>query len=1266
MLLISTISESSFPHVQGNTSRDLWLSLERAYAPHTSSREYTLKTQLLKLVMKGDESSSDYLTRAREYADALANIGEAFKDKDLVMLVIAGLREEYNGLKSNLLSRMPPVTFTELHGMLADHEYMIKTSAPVVPSPQAFAASASGTSSSSSVVPSDSLHVLTQLASQLGFQLQPTNPQTQAFFTSYNENNRGRNHNNNNRGRSSNNRSFRGNKNQFNWASNQNMVYSTCNRCGIGHIPSDCPNRDPATIRSRPQPSANYADWLTDTGSNSHAAPDLSSLGTAEPYTSGDSLHVGNGKGLPILHIGSTHFHSPNKTFSLSNILHVPQIKRNLLSVQKFCHDNNVFFEFHASFFAVKDKFTRTTLLTGPSEHGLYSIRLPSIQPVSKVAFTAVRAPVHTWHQRLGHPHPQLLNSMLSKYCLPVLNKSSSTPCNACHVGKSSKLSLSTSDFKSTSVLDLIYCDVWGPAPVTSYDGHRYFLLCVDHFTRYMWIFPLKQKSDVFAIFKQFVAMVERQFQSKVKSVQTDWGGEFRNLPSFFSPLGIIHRRSCPHTSEQNGFVERRHRHVVETGLTLLAQSGVPSRFWHFAFDTVVYLINRMPSRTASNVSSFELIFSRPPDFSFLRVFGCQCYPHIRPYNQHKMEFRSLSCVFLGYSPVHHGYRCLDTTADRIYIARHVRFNELHFPFLQPPSTQHIPTSPDPYVTSYPSPPMLSDPMNPTTSPGSPTSTNQPTTPPIRTYSRRPKQSSMTTQPDPPTQTNPTAQTTSPTPSTSPSQPVPLGPTNSVAPAASLPRTRPANLRQNPKQRVPFNPSAYATSIASSELEPTTFAIANKSPQWRAAMAEEYAALLRNGTWSLVPPVPNTNVVDCKWVYKIKRDQTGTITRYKARLVAKGFNQQHGVDYHETFSPVVKSTTIRTVLSLAVTQQWTLRQLDVQNAFLHGELAETVYLRQPQDFVDPQKPDYVCLLHKSLYGLKQAPHAWFNRLTMVLHSLGFKGSKTDPSLFIYSSKGTLLYMLVYVDDIILTGNNPSLIDQVIHSLGTTFAIQDLGSLSYFLGVEVVHQGSNLILSQQKYILELLQRAGLSHAKSVTSPITTTAHLSLGDSPLYENPVRYRQVVGALQYVTISRPDITFAVNKVCQFMHSPIENHWSAVKRILRYLQGTFTYGLLIQQTYSGSTLHAYTDVHNSSLNAFSDADWAGCPDDRKSTGGFAIYLGSNLISWSARKQRTVSRSSTEAEYKALADTVAELTWLEALLQELQVPMTSVGSCFMV
>lgn len=400
-------------------------------------------------------------------------------------------------------------------------------------------------------------------------------------------------------------------------------------------------------------------------------------------------------------------------------------------------------------------------------------------------------------------------------------------------------------------------------------------------------------------------------------------------------------------------------------------------------------------------------------------------------------------------------------------------------------------------------------------------------------------------------------------------------------------------------------------------------------------------------------------MVDCKWVYKLKRDQRGAIKRYKDRLVAKGFRQQPGVDYHETFSPVVKSTTIRLVLSLAVAQNWQLRQLDVQNAFLHGDLRETVYLKQPPGFVDPHKPDHVCLLHKSLYGLKQAPRAWFHRLSGSLQDLGFKGSKTDPSLFIYSKAGTLLYMLVYVDDIILTGNNPKAINHVVHSLSRSFAIQDMGRLSYFLGIEIIPRGDDILLSQQKYILELLERANLSKSNPMPTPIATNANLALGDSPPLDDPVKYRQIVGALQYVTLSRPDITYAVNKVCQFMHSPTVNHWSTVKRILRYLKGTSTHGLLIQH-HSGTTLHAYTDSAFNNLSAFSDADWAGCPDDRRSTGGYAIYIGSNLISWSARKQKTVSRSSTESEYKALADTVAELTWLQTLLNELRVPMKKV------
>nr|KAJ0224458.1 hypothetical protein LSAT_V11C100013840 [Lactuca sativa] len=501
-------------------------------------------------------------------------------------------------------------------------------------------------------------------------------------------------------------------------------------------------------------------------------------------------------------------------------------------------------------------------------------------------------------------------------------------------------------------------------------------------------------------------------------------------------------------------------------------------------------------------------------------------------------------------------------------------------------------------------------------------------------------------------------------PSPSPT-PLPTAPTSqSPPPPPPPPRSRPPNLRQNPKRKIPFDPSTYtSTRVSPSLSEPTSFTVANKSPEWRLAMNEEFQALQNNGTWSLVPYVKNTNLVDCKWVYRVKTDPQGNVTRYKARLVAKGFHQQPGVDYHETFSPVIKSTTIWVILSLVVANKWDVHQLNVKNAFLHGDLQETVYMKQLPGFVDPTKPDHVCLLHKSLYGLKQAPRAWFTRLSTVLLQLGFLGSKIDPSLFILNSGGTLAYVLVYVDDIIITGNNQAAISSIINRLNSSFAIKDLGPLHYFLGIEVVHHQQNIVLSQRKYILEILQRSGLSDCKPACSPISSSQSMTTDDSSPLLDPTTYRQTVGALQYVTLSRPDIAFAVNRVCQFMHAPTENHWSAVKRILRYLKGTTDLGLLIRHQ-SSSSLQAFTDAHwqdlaSSPVQAYSDSDWVGCPVDRRSTGGFAIYLGSNLVSWTVRKQKTVSRSSTESEYKALVDTAAELIWLKAFLRELGISVTS-------
>ena len=308
-------------------------------------------------------------------------------------------------------------------------------------------------------------------------------------------------------------------------------------------------------------------------------------------------------------------------------------------------------------------------------------------------------------------------------------------------------------------------------------------------------------------------------------------------------------------------------------------------------------------------------------------------------------------------------------------------------------------------------------------------------------------------------------------------------------------------------------------------------------------------------------------------------------------------------------------------------------------------------MSQPPGFVDSLHPHHVCQLHKSLYGLKQAPRAWNARFTQFLPSLGFVTTYSDSSLFVKHVGSQLVVLLLYVDDIILTGSASDAIQQVIQALTAEFDVTDLDSLHFFLGIQITHTSTGLLLSQSTYVEYLLRKSEMVDAKPCDTPCLPYTRLLKDDGAPYPNPTAYRSIVGALQYLTFTRPDIVFSVHQMCQFMQNPMVSHFTTVKRILRYLKGTLHVGM----SYTKGDLQ---------LKAFSDADWAGDPNERCFTAGLVIFLGNNPISWSSKKQQTVSRPSTEAEYRALSFTTAEVDWLKQLLVFLHISLPHIPVLF--
>ncbi|CAL1383350.1 unnamed protein product [Linum trigynum] len=429
----------------------------------------------------------------------------------------------------------------------------------------------------------------------------------------------------------------------------------------------------------------------------------------------------------------------------------------------------------------------------------------------------------------------------------------------------------------------------------------------------------------------------------------------------------------------------------------------------------------------------------------------------------------------------------------------------------------------------------------------------------------------------------------------------------------------------------------YVLALESTHI-PANFEEAVQIEAWKKAMDVEIEAQEANRTWDIVPRPLNKRVIGNRWVYAIKFLSDGEIERHKARLVAKGFTQIYGIDFLDTYSPVAKLNSVKTLLAVAAAKNWQMIQLDVSNAFLNGDLEEDVYMELPPGI---NKPGYVCKLRKSLYGLKQASRQWFAKLTSVLLSFGYIQSANDYSMFSHRSSSGISVLLVYVDDIIIAGDDTVSMQALKQHLSSQFKLRDLGHLHYFLGLEMARSREGIHICQKKYCTDLLKDTGFVDSKPVATPIDMKTRLSADDGPLMEDPTAYRKIIGRLHYLTITRPEITFAVQQLCQYQAAPTTTHLQLAYRVLKYLKNAPGQGLF------------YPSSSDLKLRGYSDSDWASCPDTRKSTTGCCITFGSSLIIWKSKKQGTVSRSSSEAEYRALAQLTCEVVWVKRLLQEL-------------
>lgn len=993
--------------------------------------------------------------------------------------------------------------------------------------------------------------------------------------------------------------------------------------------------------------------WIVDSGCTKHMTPYKCSFNTYQPIPA-TKVWLGDNGMVQAIGMGTIVVEvvvkGISKRITLKDVLHVPKMKKNLLSVSKLVsHGCKVQFNMNGCFVRTMEG---KEVAKGIRDGNLYIINCKRINGVEVAAFAEFPSnedKVGIWHQRLGHLNAKSMKELQSMVSgLDLGHSTMNLSCEGCIQGKQHRTPFPSGiATRANQLLELVHSDVCGPMKTPSMSGARYFVTFIDDFSRKVWIYIIKAKSECFAKFKEWKALVEKQCEHKIKVLRSDNGGEYlsKDFDELLKHEGIGRQTSTPYTPQQNGVAERANRTIVEMARSMIHAQKLGYEYWAEAVVNAVYTRNRCPTSALEGMTPEEAWTGKKPCLSHMRIFGCIAYAKVPDSMRGKLDAKGTRCAFLGYCEGTKAYRlmCLDT--KKIIKSRDVEFLEYKSAsekWEMCPSgssgvfvdTSSISANKEEDEEEH----SQSEDGNEDIIEEEPNSIK--TSIPARYNKHNEENEDEEYQP-----MNERRKCMS----HRRQQEVHEG-------SSSLHERRYPTRERRPqgewwKNHIFPQVSEDQANVALLD-DPLTLCDAMRcgdAMKWEIAMQEEYKSLMDNKTWELTPLPPNRSAIGCKWVFRTKRDAMGNVVRYKARLVAKGYSQVAGVDFNETFAPVAKFTTIRTIVAIGASIDLEMHQMDVKTAFLNGELEEDIYMEQPQGFIDQDKPNLVCKLKKSLYGLKQSPRAWYQRIDSFFVKEGFIRSEADHSLYVLQAKDFLLVVILYVDDLIILSNTMVKLDWLKKKLEKEFEMSDLGELHYCLGVEFTRNrvSKTITLSQSKYIEEVLKRFNMQDCKPIGTPLEANLKLmKLTDEEYAEvehqmQGIPYKAAVGSLMYAMVgTRMDLAFAVSVVSQHMAKPGPMHWATIKRIMRYLKGSLNHKLCL-------------GGNNIALHGYCDADWAGDTNDRRSTTGYVFFVGMGAISWNCKRQPTIARSTMEAEYMAASHGAMEAIWLRLLLEDI-------------